>query len=113
MEYKDTLNMPNTNFEMRGNLKDKDPIFIKKWNDSKLYDKLSEREAMEFILHDGPPYANGDIHVGHSMNKILKDILVRDNALQGKKIDWRTGWDTHGLPIELKVQQEGRLVKGD
>ncbi len=107
MEYKDTLNMPNTNFEMRGNLKDKDPNFINEWKENKLYDKLSERDAVEFILHDGPPYANGDIHVGHSMNKILKDILVRDNALQGKAIDWRTGWDTHGLPIELKVQQQG------
>lgn len=107
MDYKNTLNMPNTNFEMRGNLKDKDPIYIKKWNESKLYEKLSTRESEEFILHDGPPYANGDIHVGHSMNKILKDIIIRDNVLKGKKIDWRTGWDTHGLPIELKVQQSG------
>lgn len=107
MDYKNTLNMPNTEFEMRGNLKDKDPQFIKGWNEEKLYKKLSTREAEEFILHDGPPYANGDIHVGHSMNKILKDIIVRDNALKGKKIDWRTGWDTHGLPIELKVQQSG------
>ncbi len=107
MEYKDTLNMPNTNFEMRGNLKDKDPKFINEWKENNLYKTLSEREAVEFILHDGPPYANGDIHTGHSMNKILKDILVRDNALKGKAIDWRTGWDTHGLPIELKVQQAG------
>ncbi len=107
MEYKDTLNMPNTNFEMRGNLKDKDPKFINEWKENNLYKKLSEREAVEFILHDGPPYANGDIHAGHSMNKILKDIIVRDNALKGKAIDWRTGWDTHGLPIELKVQQSG------
>ncbi len=107
MDYKDTLNLPQTDFEMKGNLKDKDPIFISKWKEDNLYDKLSEREAAEFILHDGPPYANGDIHVGHSMNKILKDIIVRDNALKGKKIDWRQGWDTHGLPIELKVQQSG------
>lgn len=107
IEYKDTLNMPNTKFEMRGNLKDKDPIFIKEWKDNKLYKELSERDGESFILHDGPPYANGDIHVGHAMNKILKDFLVRDNSLQGKRIDWRVGWDTHGLPIELKVQQSG------
>ncbi len=107
MEYKDTLNMPKTDFEMRGNLKEKDPVFINRWKEDNLYKKLSTRELTEFILHDGPPYANGDIHIGHAMNKILKDILVRDNALQGKKIDWRTGWDTHGLPIELKVQQSG------
>ncbi len=107
MNYKDTLNMPETNFEMKGNLKEKDPIFIHGWRESNLYDKLSNREGVDFVLHDGPPYANGDIHVGHSMNKILKDIIVRDNALQGKVIDWRAGWDTHGLPIELKVQQSG------
>ncbi len=107
MDYKDTLLMPKTNFEMRGNLKEKDPKFILEWKKNKLYDKLSSRNAKEFVLHDGPPYANGDIHVGHALNKILKDIIVRDNVLKGKKIDWRPGWDTHGLPIELKVQQSG------
>ncbi len=110
MDYKDTLNMPHTDFEMRGNLKDKDPKFILKWKNEEIYKKLSSRNSKEFILHDGPPYANGDIHVGHAMNKILKDIIVRHNALQGKKIDWRVGWDTHGLPIELKVQQSGLKI---
>ncbi|NQX83472.1 MAG: isoleucine--tRNA ligase [Mycoplasmataceae bacterium] len=108
MEYKETLNMPNTNFEMKGNLKDKDPIFIKEWKKIGIYDKLANRKGKgKFILHDGPPYANGDIHIGHALNKILKDIIIRDNALQGKAIDWRVGWDTHGLPIENKVQQSG------
>ena len=107
MDYKNTLLMPKTNFEMKGNLKEKDPKFILEWKKNKLCDKLSSRDSEEFILHDGPPYANGDIHVGHALNKILKDIIIRDNALKGKKIDWRTGWDTHGLPIELKVQQSG------
>lgn len=107
MDYKDTLNMPKTKFDMRANLKDKDPIFVADQKETNLYEKLSNREGKEFILHDGPPYANGDIHIGHALNKILKDIIIRDNALQGKNIDWRVGWDTHGLPIENKVQQSG------
>jgi len=109
-DYKDTLLMPKTNFEMRGNLKEKDLKFIAEWKENKIYKKLSNRKEDEFILHDGPPYANGDIHVGHALNKILKDIIIRNNALKGKRIDWRTGWDTHGLPIELKVQQSGVKV---
>ncbi|BDU67606.1 MAG: isoleucine--tRNA ligase [Candidatus Tyloplasma litorale] len=107
MDYKDTLNMPKTKYEMRGNLKEKDPLFIKAWKDKKIYKKLSNREGEEFILHDGPPYANGDIHAGHAFNKILKDFIIRYQSLEGKKINWFPGWDTHGLPIELKIQQLG------
>ncbi len=107
MDYKETLLIPNTNFEMRGNLKEKDPKFISDWKKNNIYFELSNRKAPEFILHDGPPYANGDIHIGHALNKILKDFIIRNAALQGKKINWRTGWDTHGLPIEIKVQQSG------
>lgn len=107
MEYKDTLLMGKTEFEMRGKLNTKDPFYISKNKNEKLYDKLSTRDGKEFILHDGPPYANGDIHIGHALNKIVKDFIVRDAVLNGKRIDWRVGWDAHGLPIELKVQQSG------
>jgi len=106
MDYKDTLLLPKTNFEMKGNLKEKDLFFIKQWEENKIYQKLSTREGEEFILHDGPPYANGNIHAGHALNKILKDIIIRINALKGKKINWKPGWDTHGLPIELQVQKK-------
>lgn len=107
MDYKETLNMPKTDFEMKGNLNKKDPLFIKSWAEKEIYNELSSRNSLEFILHDGPPYANGDIHAGHALNKILKDILIRNEALNNKKIFWELGWDTHGLPIELKVQQSG------
>ncbi len=106
-DYKNTLLMPKTDFEMRGNLKQKDPLFNKSQEDNNVYNTLSSRDAEEFILHDGPPYANGDLHMGHALNKILKDIIVRNEALKGKKIDWRFGWDTHGLPIEMQVQKNG------
>ena len=107
MNYKDTLLMPNTKFEMRGNLNEKDPKFISVWKNKGLYELITSRESEEFILHDGPPYANGDIHIGHALNKIIKDFIIRNAALEGKKINWITGWDTHGLPIETKVQQSG------
>ncbi len=107
MEYKDTLLMGKTEFEMRGKLNTKDPLYISKNKENNIYKKLSTRDAEDYILHDGPPYANGDIHIGHALNKIVKDFIVRDAALTGKKIDWRVGWDAHGLPIELKVQQAG------
>jgi len=86
-DYKKTLLMPNTSFEMRGNLKTKDPLFSAFQEENNIYGKLSTREGEDFILHDGPPYANGNLHVGHALNKILKDIIVRDEALKGKKID--------------------------
>ena len=83
--------MPKTEFEMRGNLKSKDPLFSKLQESEGIYNKLSSRDGEDYILHDGPPYANGDLHMGHALNKILKDIIIRDEALKGKKIDFRFG----------------------
>ena len=106
-DYSHTLLMPKTNFEMRGNLTSKDSYYINFWNEKRIYEKLSTRNTDNFILHDGPPYANGSIHIGHAFNKILKDFIIRDAALRNKKIEWVFGWDTHGLPIELQIQKEG------
>lgn len=111
MDYKNTLNILETAFEMRGNLKEKDPLFLSYWKKHDLYKKLSTREGEEFILHDGPPYANGSLHAGHALNKILKDIVVRRAALEGKKINFLLGWDTHGLPIEHEVQKTNENAK--
>ena len=98
--------MPRTDFEMKGNLNQKDLKFIPLWNNKNLFSKLESRKKT-FILHDGPPYANGNIHVGHAFNKILKDFIARDEILKGKNVKWKFGWDAHGLPIELEVQKKG------
>ncbi|MFN6501834.1 MAG: isoleucine--tRNA ligase [Nostoc sp. DedQUE01] len=104
--YKDTVNLPKTNFEMRANAIKREPEIQKFWEDNKIYDRLSENNPGElFILHDGPPYANGSLHIGHALNKILKDIINRYQLLQGRKVCYIPGWDCHGLPIELKVLQ--------
>ncbi|MBD2680463.1 MULTISPECIES: isoleucine--tRNA ligase [Nostoc] len=104
--YKDTVNLPKTNFEMRANAIKREPEIQKFWEDNKIYDRLSKENPGElFILHDGPPYANGSLHVGHALNKILKDIINRYQLLQGRKVRYVPGWDCHGLPIELKVLQ--------
>lgn len=108
--YKDTLLIFDSPIEMRGNLSQKDIVFKDYWNKINLYDLLSSRNAEEFYLHDGPPYANGKIHMGHALNKILKDILVRYNSLKGLKINWEFGWDTHGLPIELILQKKHKNI---
>lgn len=105
-DFKDTLNMPQTEFEMRGNLTKKDPEFIKFWEEKDIINKTQGRDKT-FILHDGPPYANGNIHVGHALNKIIKDIIVRERMIAGYSVDWRAGWDTHGLPIEVMIQKNG------
>lgn len=109
MEYKDTLLMPKTDFEMRGNLVKKEPGIQQRWEDEKLYEQmLAKREGSElFVLHDGPPYANGDIHLGHALNKTLKDVIVRARFMQGYKTPFIPGWDTHGLPIETAIQKQG------
>lgn len=107
-DYKDTLNMPSTDFSMRANLIEKEKHFRQQWLDKKIYVNLLARNIKNerFILHDGPPYANGSLHIGHSFNKILKDIIVRFKSAQGFYSPFVPGWDTHGLPIENKMLQE-------
>lgn len=109
MEYKDTLLMPNTAFEMRGNLPQKEPIILKKWQDENYYEKLMQAHAgqVPFVLHDGPPYANGNLHAGTAMNRVIKDIIVRSHAMNGHYTPFFPGWDTHGLPIENAIQKLG------
>ncbi|ADE19863.1 isoleucine--tRNA ligase [Mycoplasma crocodyli] len=115
MDYKKTLNMPNTKFDMRANLTQKEPLFRKQWEDNLIYKKVLDknRNNQSFILHDGPPYANGDLHVGHALNKILKDIIVRYKSLRGFYSPYVPGWDTHGLPIEHKMLEEAKLNKDE
>ncbi|WYL96067.1 MAG: isoleucine--tRNA ligase [Gloeotrichia echinulata IR180] len=104
--YKDTVNLPKTNFDMRANAIKREPEIQKFWSENQIFDRLSENNPGElFILHDGPPYANGSLHIGHALNKILKDIINRYQLLQGRKVRYVPGWDCHGLPIELKVLQ--------
>ncbi len=108
-DYKDTLFMGKTTFEMRGNLNNKEPQIQKKWEDIDLYNKVIKKNGgkREYTLHDGPPYANGDIHLGHALNKILKDFVVRYKNMNGYKSVYIPGWDTHGLPIENALQKSG------
>ena len=109
MDYKTTLLMNKSNFEMRGNLNQKEPALVEKWKDMNLYEtmNLNRQEAKEFVLHDGPPYANGDMHCGHMLNRILKDFVVRYKNMSGYKTPFVFGWDTHGLPIENMVTKSG------
>ncbi len=104
-DYKETLNLPKTQFPMRGNLPKKEPEILKKWQEIDLYGKLLKEHQCDekFILHDGPPYANGHIHIGHALNKILKDIVNKSKSMQGYQIPFVPGWDCHGLPIERAV----------
>ncbi|ODB94996.1 isoleucine--tRNA ligase [Candidatus Thiodiazotropha endoloripes] len=107
-DYKQTLNLPKTDFPMRGNLAQREPEMLKKWQQRELYQKIREASAGRpaFHLHDGPPYANGDIHIGHAVNKILKDIIVKSRTLDGFDAPYVPGWDCHGLPIELQVEKK-------
>ncbi|MFX3674175.1 MAG: isoleucine--tRNA ligase [Paenisporosarcina sp.] len=109
MEYKDTLLMPKTDFPMRGGLPTREPVIQEKWNDMDVYGKVLERtkDRPAFILHDGPPYANGDIHMGHALNKVLKDMIVRHKSMTGFYAPYVPGWDTHGLPIEQALTNKG------
>jgi isoleucyl-tRNA synthetase len=106
-DYKPTLNLPNTDFPMRGDLAKREPAMLKRWQDMDLYQKVRDvsKGRKTFILHDGPPYANGSIHIGHAVNKILKDIIVKSKTVSGFDAPYIPGWDCHGLPIEHKVEQ--------
>ena len=109
MDYKDTLNMPNTDFEMRGNLAQKEPGILKNWQQDNYYQNLLEHHKGQkaFILHDGPPYANGNLHAGTAMNRTIKDFIIRSHAMSGYYTPFFPGWDTHGLPIENAIQKLG------
>ncbi|MGZ8947261.1 MAG: class I tRNA ligase family protein, partial [Methylococcaceae bacterium] len=108
MDYKKTLNLPTTAFPMKGNLAQREPEQLKKWQQADLYKKIREHCAGRhpFILHDGPPYANGEIHIGHAVNKVLKDFIIKSRTLSGFDAPYVPGWDCHGLPIELQVEKK-------
>ena len=108
MDYKDTLLLPTTAFAMRGNLTTNEPLRYAAWEEAKTYEKMkaNRKDAQSFTLHDGPPYANGNIHIGHALNKILKDIIVKHNYFSGKSVRFTPGWDCHGLPIEQQVEKK-------
>lgn len=108
MDYSKTVNLPETDFPMKANLPEKEPAILKKWETEKIYETLLQSRENQplYILHDGPPYANGHIHIGHALNKILKDIIVKHKTMMGHKSPYIPGWDCHGLPIELNVTKE-------
>ncbi|MBX9847836.1 MAG: class I tRNA ligase family protein, partial [Rhodocyclaceae bacterium] len=115
-DYRKTLNMPDTPFPMRGDLSKREPNWVAEWQQKQLYKKIREaaKGRPRFVLHDGPPYANGDIHIGHAVNKILKDIIVRSKTLSGFDAPYIPGWDCHGLPIEHQIEkQHGKGLPAD
>jgi isoleucyl-tRNA synthetase len=105
-DYKATLNLPDTAFPMKAGLPQREPQILQRWDSIGLYGKLREigKDRPKFVLHDGPPYANGTIHIGHALNKILKDMIIRSKTLAGFDAPYVPGWDCHGLPIEHKVE---------
>src|SRR5215831_15434430 len=107
-DYKKTLNLPDTPFPMRGDLAKREPLMLKSWQERKFYERIrsARRGAPRFVLHDGPPYANGDIHLGHAINKILKDIIVKSKTLAGFDAPYVPGWDCHGMPIEVQIEKQ-------
>jgi isoleucyl-tRNA synthetase len=115
-DYRKTLNMPDTPFPMRGDLAKREPGWVKQWQEKQLYQKIraASQGRPRFVLHDGPPYANGDIHIGHAVNKILKDIIVRSRTLAGFDAPYVPGWDCHGLPIEHQIEKtHGKHLEGN
>ncbi len=113
MDYKSTLNLPKTSFAMKANLPQTEPAILERWDRERLYAQMLGRPSPQgtFLLHDGPPYANGDIHMGHALNKVLKDIIVRFESFQGKRVPFVPGWDCHGLPIEYALMKELKVTK--
>lgn len=107
-DYKDTLNLPTTEFPMKADLAKREPLILQKWESVSIYEKIrvKNKDKPKFILHDGPPYANGNIHLGHAVNKVLKDIVVKSQSLNGFDAPYVPGWDCHGLPIELNVEKK-------
>ena len=105
VDYKSTVYLPETNFPMKAELAKREPEILARWRATGLYKQLREAAAgrEKFILHDGPPYANGHLHYGHALNKILKDVIVRSQQMLGKDANYVPGWDCHGLPIEWKI----------
>ncbi|MEI6661771.1 MAG: class I tRNA ligase family protein, partial [Comamonadaceae bacterium] len=107
VDYRSTLNLPDTPFPMRGDLPKREPAWAKQWNEQGLYKKLrvARQGAPLFVLHDGPPYANGKLHIGHALNKVLKDMIVKSKQLAGFDAQYIPGWDCHGLPIENAIEK--------
>ena len=104
-DYNSTINLPRTEFSMRAGLPAREPEMLKSWEEQDVYSQLMQKNKDKplYILHDGPPYANGDIHLGHAFNKILKDFIIRYRNMSGYKAPYVPGWDTHGLPIESQI----------
>src|SRR6266436_8265900 len=114
MDYKATLNLPRTDFPMKANLAQREPETVRRWAETHVYERLLAANAGKprFVLHDGPPYANGHIHLGTALNKVLKDIIVKHRAMAGRLAPYVPGWDCHGLPIETEVERKiGREKK--
>ncbi|MCC6205087.1 MAG: class I tRNA ligase family protein, partial [Hyphomicrobiales bacterium] len=114
LDYSKTLYLPQTDFPMRAGLPEKEPHIVRRWQEMDLYRALREdaRGRPLYVLHDGPPYANGNIHIGHALNKILKDIITRSFQMRGYDSNYVPGWDCHGLPIEWKIEEENYRSKG-
>ncbi len=113
-DYSKTLNLPQTDFPMRAGLPEKEPVIVKRWQEMDLYRRLRDdaKDRPLYVLHDGPPYANGNIHIGHALNKILKDVITRSFQMRGYNSNYVPGWDCHGLPIEWKIEEENYRSKG-
>src|SRR5204862_1266994 len=108
VDYKQTLNLPQTDFPMKADLPKREPQWLERWTKDSLYEQIQARRqnAPLFLLHDGPPFANGDVHIGTALNKILKDVIVKYKTMRGYRAPYVPGWDCHGQPIEFKVTKE-------